>query len=186
MKVIENLVIMGKAGDVEAKEELVIRLHPLVLASIKRYYFGDMDFDDLVQEGRLRILLEIDKFQEDRGVPFLGYIKLKIKYLYMELRIKKRELLTLNLLIEEGIELVDMLEGDEDIEKTIINLEASQELKEALNNLSLGQQRVISMIYIEGMTMKKASRILGLHYQSVVALKKRGLEKLRKQLRIKS
>lgn len=186
MNKIEKLVIVSRSGDESVKEELVKALHPLILVSIKRYYFGEMDFQDLVQEGRLRILLEIERFQDDRGVPFLGYIKLQMKYLYMELRRSKKEVLTLNMTTEEGIELVDMLQGDENIEGSLVDFETSRELKLAINKLSEGQKKVIEMIYIKGMTMKKVSELLGLHYQSVIGLKKRGMGNLRRQLDLKN
>ncbi|QXM05159.1 sigma factor [Crassaminicella indica] len=87
----KKLINMCKAGDEKAKEEMLKKLKPLIFVSIKKYYFGNEEWNDLLQEGAVKILNEIERFDEAKGVPFLGYIKLQLKFFYMEKRKKVRK-----------------------------------------------------------------------------------------------
>lgn len=182
MNKIEELVKLSKKGSKSSKEELIHRLKPLVLSSIKKYYYGSMSFEDLVQEGRTKILAEIIRFDEEKGVPFLGYIKIHMRYLYMELSKRREEALTLNTIIENGTELIDLQSSGVDIEEDIINSETSSQLREALKKLTERQKLVLDLIYIQGMSMKEVSQKLNLHYQTVIGIRDRGLKRLREEL----
>ncbi len=180
---IDLLVLKSKDGDFKAKEELLNSLKPLILSSIKKYYFGNMDFEDLVQEGYLRILNELERFDTSRGVPFLGYIKIQIRFLYLELRRIRSEALTLNLETSEGEEILDLQEDEtQDIEREVIENESRILLKSALDNVTAKQKMILQKIYLDEISMKKLSREMGVHYQTVINLKKRGVLSLRKAL----
>lgn len=183
MNEIEGLVKSAKKNNREAQGELVLRLRPLIISSIKKYYYGSLDFEDLLQEGNLKILDSLKSFEEERGVHFLGYIKLQIKYHYLELSRIKTEALTLNNLTKEGSEMIDILvDESQDTEAMIINNEAFEGLKKALGNLTPKQIQIIDYVYLKGYKMTKVSKLLGLHYQTIVALKNRAIKNLKNNI----
>ena len=60
-------------GDVAARDELVARMLPVVRHIARRYQRGSEQLDDLVQVGALGLVKAIDRFDVDRGSPFMRY-----------------------------------------------------------------------------------------------------------------
>lgn len=61
-------------------EEALMKLRPLMLAMIKRYYPSYKDVDDLLQELNVVTLEAFRDFDETRGVHVLALVKSRIKY----------------------------------------------------------------------------------------------------------
>src|SRR6056297_204177 len=162
-------------------------LKPLILSVSKQFYFGDMDRDDLLQEGRLMILESLANFDRDKGVHFLGYIKSKLKYMYINLNKEKNYEVSLNTRVDLGegsVELMDILEDESvDIEEDFLNKVDVDNLRNSLDLLTSREYQVVNMYYLENMSMKDISRKLDLAYRTVVNTKVNAVEKLRKILR---
>jgi RNA polymerase sigma-B factor len=62
-----------REGDLAAREELVLRLMPLVRELALRYSYTDEPLDDLVQVGCLGLLKAIDRFEPERGSKLASY-----------------------------------------------------------------------------------------------------------------
>ena len=60
-------------GDSAARDELVERMLPVVRQLARRYQRGSEQLDDLVQVGSLGLVKAIDRFDVDRGSPFMRY-----------------------------------------------------------------------------------------------------------------
>jgi len=183
-----NKVLEGALeGDDESVEKLFDMLKPLILSVSSKFYFGDMDRDDLLQEGRLMILESLANFNRDKGVHFLGYIKSKLKYMYMNLNKEKNYEVSLNTRVELGegsVELMDILEDESvDIEVDFLNKVDVENLRNSLGFLTSREYQVVNMYYLENMSMKDISRKLDLAYRTVVNTKVNAVEKLRKILR---
>jgi RNA polymerase sigma factor (sigma-70 family) len=80
------LVRAAKAGDPRAREELIERYLPLVVATARSLHAEGLDFTDLVQEGVTGLLRALERFDLDRGAPFAAYAKPWIRYSLQELR----------------------------------------------------------------------------------------------------
>ena len=183
-----NKVLEGALeGDDESVEKLFDMLKPLILSVSSKFYFGDMDRDDLLQEGRLMILESLANFNRDKGVHFLGYIKSKLKYMYINLNKEKNYEVSLNTRVELGegsVELMDILEDESvDIEVDFLNKVDVENLRNSLGFLTSREYQVVNMYYLENMSMKDISRKLDLAYRTVVNTKVNAVEKLRKILR---
>src|SRR5699024_4613845 len=111
-KELDKLVVKAKKGDKESKEEILNRLEGLVINSIKKYYNNVHEYDDLIQEGNMVILESIASYDKRKGVYFLGYIKIMLRYSYLNNH-KKRQHLSLNVEAKngEGDELLNLLES---------------------------------------------------------------------------
>jgi RNA polymerase primary sigma factor len=67
------LVIRSRRGDLRARDELVRRHLPLVLAFARKQARGTIPLDELVQEGNLGLLRAVEKYDPDAGTRFATY-----------------------------------------------------------------------------------------------------------------
>jgi RNA polymerase sigma factor (sigma-70 family) len=70
---LDPLVRRAQAGDKLAREQLIDRLLPLVVATARRYRTDGLDQTDLVQEGVVGLLRALERFDPERGVPFRAF-----------------------------------------------------------------------------------------------------------------
>src|SRR5690606_6694583 len=68
-----ELALRCQAGDPRAREELITRNLPFVVAVAKRYLGRGARLDDLVQEGNLGLLRAVEKFDTKKGTRFSTY-----------------------------------------------------------------------------------------------------------------
>ena len=62
-----------RAGDAQAREQIVARYLPLARQLARRYQRADEPLDDLVQVASLGLLKAVDRFDTSRGVAFSSY-----------------------------------------------------------------------------------------------------------------
>lgn len=179
-KEIETLLALSKEGDVKSKEQLLFKLKPLLIGSIRRYYNRIDLYDDLIQEGYETILTAIDDYDPKKGVYFLGYIKAMLKYHYLN-KHREKQHLSLNEPVDcNGTEIIDLIEGDEkDPADRIIDMEENQVLLDSINCLTKRQRETIVYFYINGYSIDKIANKLGISYRTVVNTKTVGINKLR-------
>lgn len=182
-KEFEDLVIKAKHGDVDAKEVIVEKLTPLIIKSIRRYYNNLNEFEELLQEGKLELLLCIESYDIDHETYFIGYAQAMLRFLYLNKhKIKRTTSLNVNIGEDEDGELIDLIPDDLDIEDLIIKEEIRNELYNALNKLTKRQKEVVYYFYFRKMPIQNIADLLGISYRTVVNVKVQGLEKLRKHL----
>lgn len=63
------------AGDSSARDRLVARCLPMVMRVARGYAGRDVELADLVQDGVLGLLRALERFDPDRGVPFVAYAR---------------------------------------------------------------------------------------------------------------
>ncbi len=170
-------------GREENKVKLLEMVEPLIKSSIKKYYYGDMDRDDLIQEGKLKVLECLKTFDRDKGVYFLGYLKAQLRYLYLNLSKVKEFEISLNSQIDIGegsVEMIDTLVDESvDIEGDFAKKTECNDLRKIMNVLTEREAQVLKMYYFENIGMKDIADKLGLAYRTVVNTKVNGVEKLR-------
>ena len=93
------------------REELLRKLKPLIIKSIRKYYNDFSQYEDLLQQGYEVILSGIDEFDEEKDVNFLWFIKMKLKFYYLDKhKYKKEKSSSLNKPIgEDGDEILDLM-----------------------------------------------------------------------------
>lgn len=70
---LELLERYHRHGDERARDELVDRMLPVVRQLARRYQRGSEQLDDLVQVGAVGLVKAIERFDVDRGSPFMRY-----------------------------------------------------------------------------------------------------------------
>lgn len=175
-----EMVEKARAGDREALGEIIESLQPLLISSIKRYYNKPKEYDDLMQDGNLKIIESINDYDKDKGVHFLGYIKMNIKFLYLD-KHKQRFHQSLNQQIGDGeTEMMDLLVEEEvDFLEDIVKEENREMLSRTLDLLTPRQRQVIELYYGKNMGIANIAKELGVAYRTVVNTKARALEKMR-------
>jgi RNA polymerase sporulation-specific sigma factor len=175
-------------GDVDKKEKLLDMIEPLIISSIKRYYYGDELMEDMIQEGKIRVLECLDTFDSEKGVYFLGYVKAQLRYLYLNLNKAKEFEISLNSTLDLGdgsVELIDsLIDETVDVEGDLIKKYINKNLKDTLDILTDRESQVIYLYYFKNIGMKDIAKELGLAYRTVVNTKVNGVEKVRKTLKI--
>lgn len=173
-----ELVIRARDGDILAKEDLLNRLTPLIKFSIKKYYYIYRDFEDLVQDGYVKILDLLASYDLDSNIYFETYVKINLRYMYLDMNKKKTEELILNGKNEDSYELVDLLQADFDLEELVIT---GLDLKAIDFDLLTPRERdIIDLAYYKWKSMVKIKDELGISYRTVVNIKANALVKLRK------
>jgi RNA polymerase sporulation-specific sigma factor len=175
-------------GDVDKKEKLLDMIEPLIISSIKRYYYGDELMEDMIQEGKIRVLECLDTFDSEKGVYFLGYVKAQLRYLYLNLNKAKEFDISLNSSLDLGdgsVELIDsLIDETVDVEGDLIKKYINKNLKDTLDILTDRESQVIYLYYFKNIGMKDIAKELGLAYRTVVNTKTNGLEKMRKSWKV--
>jgi RNA polymerase sigma-B factor len=69
----ERLFNRVRAGDLDARDELVERYLPLAQRLARRYWYGREPLDDLLQVAGMGLVKAVDRFEPERGMPFPPY-----------------------------------------------------------------------------------------------------------------
>jgi RNA polymerase sigma-B factor len=71
---VETLIVAYRRdGDINAREQVLVELLPIVRALASRYAGRGEPLDDLVQVGAVGLIKALDRFDIDRGVNFTSY-----------------------------------------------------------------------------------------------------------------
>ncbi|HUK95914.1 MAG TPA: sigma-70 family RNA polymerase sigma factor [Gaiellaceae bacterium] len=82
----DALARRAQAGNETAREELIRRLLPLVHATARRYRTEGLEQADLLQEGIVGLLRALQRFDPERGVPFVAFATWWIRQSLQEAR----------------------------------------------------------------------------------------------------
>lgn len=179
-KEFNQILNQARQGNPSSKEELLTRLKPLIIHSIKRYYYRKEEFEDLVQEGYLVILDCLESYDEDKGVKFLGYAKLSLKYHYLNKHKEKIHLSLNTLLGDTEEEWIDLLQSEEDNQEDIIlKNEQTSEIINAIYQLPYKQRETILAYYVCRKSIQEIAEDQGVSYRTVVNTKTNAIKKLR-------
>ncbi|WP_422486398.1 sigma-70 family RNA polymerase sigma factor [Gudongella sp. DL1XJH-153] len=181
-RTIQEIYLDALSGREEFLEELLMRLQPLIISSIRKYYNRKDEMDDLLQEGRLMILQSMEEYREDYSVPFLGYIKSRLKYLYLgKNRIRKE--LSLNVPVgEEGEEYIELLKDDFLTEEDYVKREEQSTVLNMVWNLPGRERQVVEGYYMENLSIGDIAKRNGITYRTVINTKRRALERIRREM----
>lgn len=180
---LENLVMEAKNGNEEAFEEIVNRFKGFIYKICKETYIAGYDTDDLLQIGYTTLIKAVQKFDLNKNNNFTAYATSAIKNnFYYEIRQKSRynAETSLNKELDEGIEFIENIVSEEDVEKEFLLKESIKELNNALMKLSPNERELIQHVYFNNGTLKEYARLKNMNYVTCTKLKERILKKLKK------
>lgn len=165
----------------EAKVELIKKLSPLIWSSISKYSKRD-NMESLYQDGCVEILESLLSFKSELGTNFLGYIKMRLRHMYLNSQ-KVRPIVSLDEVDEEGISILEKLIDDAPTpDEKILNEELSEKLKLAVETLTERQKNVVTLFYFENAPIGEIANRMNTSYRTVVNTKSRALKKMRRHL----
>lgn len=180
---IQQLYKDAYLGDKESELLILERLKPLIISSIRRYNPDWNEFEDLIQEGREMVLICIKDYNPNINVPFLGYIKSRLKYLYLNKRKVKKEFSLNESFGEDGQEYLELLESKENILEGILEKETYTKLYNAIELLPKREKEVLGDFFFRDLTISQISKKYNITYRTVLNQKSNALKKLRERMK---
>ena len=166
----------------------------LVAHIVKKYYQND-DTDDLISIGSIGLIKGINTYRPDKGVRLASYASRCIEneiLMYFRSRRKSAGDLSLSEALDtdgegSGLNLMDVVSGDEDLADQIGGRELCESLRESVDRCLDGREaRIIRLRYGLGggkaLTQLETAKKCGISRSYVSRLEKRALGKLRAAL----
>jgi len=178
---IENLVLLSKANDERAKEELAKEFKPFILNLCKKSHVNGFEFEDLKNEC-YQTLFKCVKVYDPVKHRFVAYATNAIKnsinnLIRNSIRRENREG-PKTLILNDNLEHVlsyDMGFVEDEIYKAALN----KTLKAALKNLTRDELELIEFVYFQKHSLKQYSYWKEISYVKAANMKNNLINKLR-------
>ena len=174
---IQAMAEAAAAGSLAARDTLLLTLTPMIVRAAADAARVTCDRDDAVQDGYLRMMTLIDRYDPAIGVDFLRYAKTHLHYYYIrrtqyELR-RRHQSLDVPCSPEDPTPVVDNLPADPvDFDKVVSRQDQSRILNRAMAALSPTERKVITLA-LAGHDNRAIARMLGNSEKTVRNLKAR-------------
>ena len=186
-----------KDGDQEARRLLIEHNMRLVAHVVKKYQYTDYDTEDLLSVGTIGLIKAVSTFKPDRGSKLATYAaKCVENEILMLLRSHKKYSREVSLYEPigvdkdgESINLVDVIqmENEDVLEKMILDQDVRELYQAYRVCLNDNEKQVVRMRYGlfggKEYTQREIAQAMGLSRSYISRIEKRGLEKIRKEMR---
>lgn len=144
------------------KEKILKDFEPLIKSSIKKYFKNNQSYEDAFQDGLLKVLMLIEKFNKNENISLECFLKYQLKFFYMQKYFKQKSHLentsknVYKYEDEEEINIVDSIEDEnENVENEILENERNSLIKTILLELPEKQRQVIEYKFFEKLKNKE-------------------------------
>ena len=186
-----------KDGDQEARRLLIEHNMRLVAHVVKKYQYTDYDTEDLLSVGTIGLIKAVSTFKPDRGSKLATYAaKCVENEILMLMRSHKKYSREVSLYEPigvdkdgESINLVDVIqmENEDVLEKMILDQDVRELYQAYRVCLNDNEKQVVRMRYGlfggKEYTQREIAQAMGLSRSYISRIEKRGLEKIRKEMR---
>lgn len=183
-----------KNGDLEARNELILRNMRLVAHVAKKYQSREDELEDLISIGTIGLIKAISTYNEEFGSRLATYaVRCIDNELLMHFRAKKKTSKEMSLYEPIGtdkegnqIQLVDVIESeDADIVEQMEISRKTEKLTQIISKVLNGRELFIiinryGLFQKEPMTQREIAEKLGISRSYVSRIEKRALDKLKK------
>ena len=181
-----DIILDAKNKDSDSILFLINKYKPLIIKYSISYILKNYDKEDLIQIGTIAVIKAIEKYDISHGEDFIDcYIINSIKNTYRNLaraNIKYQSESSLNISVDEDIDIESLLPDDYNLENDIIKTMQHVDLKNLLKSLTLEEYTLIKEAYLtENSNLYKYCITNNLNYHK----KRRKLIALLSKLKIK-
>ena len=183
-----------KNGDLEARNELILRNMRLVAHVAKKYQSKEDELEDLISIGTIGLIKAISTYKEEFGSRLATYaVRCIDNELLMHFRAKKKTSREMSLYEPIGtdkegnqIQLVDVIESeDADIVEQMETSRKTEKLTKIISKALNGRELFIiinryGLFQKEPMTQREIAEKLGISRSYVSRIEKKALDKLKK------
>ena len=128
------------------------KYQPLIKKYAFKYKLKNFDTDDLIQTGNISVIMAINKYDLSKGSKSIdSYIINSIKNCFRNLarnQIKYNDESSLNIPIDDDIEIEDLISDSFNLEEYIINSNVNDLLKNLLEALPPDEYKLIKIAYL--------------------------------------
>jgi RNA polymerase sporulation-specific sigma factor len=158
---------------------LIEDLKPLIYSMIKKYGYCEDSVEDAYQSSIEILLISIDDYDKEKKLPYVLYFKNRLFYSYMEkIKAKKKtDVVPVEEIFDD--QMLDLDSNNKDFAENLIWQGDRIMLKDAMDKLSDRQRWILKEHYFKGRKLVDVAKEYDIHYQSLVKLKKRSLDKLK-------
>lgn len=147
-----DIILDAKNKDSDSILFLINKYKPLIIKYSISYILKNYDKEDLIQIGIIAVIKAIEKYDISHGEDFIDcYIINSIKNTYRNLaraNIKYQSESSLNISVDEDIDIQSLLPDDYNLENDIIKNMQHLELKNILNSLTDDEFNLIKVSYL--------------------------------------
>lgn len=183
-----------KNGDLEARNELILRNMRLVAHVAKKYQSREDELEDLISIGTIGLIKAISTYKEEYGSRLATYaVRCIDNELLMHFRAKKKTSREMSLYEPIGtdkegnqIQLVDVIVSDDvDVVEQMEREQKTEKLTQIISEVLSGRELFIvinryGLFNKEPMTQREIADKLGISRSYVSRIEKRALDKLKK------
>ena len=185
LKVLKNeetmeLLRRAKAGDRQARQDLIEGNLRLVLSVIQRFASRGENADDLFQVGCVGLIKAVDNFDINQPVRFSTY---GVPMIIGEIRRYLRDPVSLyEPVYDNGGDAICVMDQVRDTKNTDESWTERIALKDALKLLDERERRILSLRFYEGKTQMEVSREVGISQAQVSRLEKGAINTIKKHI----
>ena len=172
-----QLVRAAQNNDKQAIEQLCEMFKPMIYKAASNSYFQDFLGEDLLNEAWVIFIAYIKKYSGNDFEYLPGLLRIHLRYELLKRCKKLKDFADAEQAVNCDNE--DIWEVPDDTNK-IIEFEGQHWLREMFKKLPKRQLIIISLICLEGKSLKEASEIMNEPYESVRSLYRRGIRSLKK------
>lgn len=181
---IHNMVLAAQKGNTAALGELLEKFQKMFLRAARQRHLHTV-FEDALQTAKESFLGAVRDFDAERGVPFEGFAKQRVygdlyTFFRRERAYWQREVHPGD--DESGKSYWQSVE-DEAAGSHFSHIERKKSLNIAMQVLSSREKKLLLLFYFADLSLKDAAKKLGLSGAYASVVKKRALQKLKKQLK---
>ena len=147
-----NNLCKSKNNNKDAILFFIEKYQPLIKKYAFKYKLKNFDTDDLIQTGNISVIMAINKYDLSKGSKSIdSYIINSIKNGFRNLarnQIKYNDESSLNISIDDDIEIEDLISDSFNLEEYIINSNVNDLLKNLLKALPPDEYKLIKIAYL--------------------------------------
>ena len=147
-----NNLCKAKNNNKDAILFFIEKYQPLIKKYAFKYKLKNFDTDDLIQTGNISVIMAINKYDLSKGSKSIdSYIINSIKNGFRNLarnQIKYNDESSLNISIDDDIEIEDLISDSFNLEEYIINSNVNDLLKNLLKALPPDEYKLIKIAYL--------------------------------------
>ncbi|KAF5090563.1 RNA polymerase sigma-28 factor [anaerobic digester metagenome] len=176
-----RLVKGARQRDTQCQLALIEGFKPLMLSMIRRYVYEADAVDDYLSEAAIVLFNAVETYNEDRGVPFSGYLKKELFYYFVNVAKSHKNCTSLDFSPgdDENISLLEFLPDPADIEGDYVRAQDLLALRQYLPCLRERQRWIIEEHYGKNRSFREIAAALGVSANSLVKLHRRAIADLR-------
>lgn len=153
----EDLISASLKNDERAKRQLLERYSGKVAGICRRYVSQQEDIKDLVQDSFIKIFINLDKFDAEKGEFGAWIYKITLNTVFKHIQQQKTDL---KLSYSEDADLGDLLYGNEP--SVLPDDLEMKDLLTFIDSLPKGRRTVFNMYFIEGYKHQEIAEILNI------------------------